>query len=81
MYLLGPALFNLIYVAIRIYNKKYECAVHAGDYGFSIIKNVRFFNDSMDRDNKKSVRVIIDAALVFSVLLPGFVFLVSKVYS
>ena len=80
MYLLGPALFNLIYASIRIYNKRHEHATRVGDYGFSIIKNIRIFNESMDRDNKKVILILINFALVFSILLPGIVFLVGKVY-
>lgn len=81
MYLLGPALFNLVYAGIRIFNKKQGFPPHVSNYGFSILRNVRYFNDFMDRDKKKPVRVIVDLVLVFSFLLPGFVFLVSKVYS
>jgi hypothetical protein len=79
MYLFGPALFNIIYVVIRIYNKKHKCAITVGDYGFSIIRNIRFFNDSMDRNNKKVLRIIIDVVLVFSILFPLFVFFINKV--
>lgn len=79
MYLLGPAVFNMLYLAIRIYNKKKGESVHVGDYGFSIMRNVELFNASLDGKNKKAARIAINAVLIFSLALPVFVFIGSKI--